>query len=165
LPLVFGGGYSNFSMDWGPGHRSSGIYAYADVYPFPAFLHNVGIEVEGRSSRWGNPIPNLREDTGMGGAIYSYSHMERVRPYGKFLAGIGSMDFPPIPSLPKYSHDTVFVDAVAGGADVNLYQGIWLRGEYQFQWWHNVFGAGRTFTPNGLSVGLHYDFRSIDLSQ
>ena len=164
LPLVFGGGYSNFSMDWGPGHRSNGIYAYVDVYPFPAFLHDVGIELEGRSSRWGNPIPNLREDTGMIGGIYSYSHLQRIRPYGKFLAGIGSMDFPAFPSAPKYTHDTFFADAAAGGADVQLYEGIWVRGEYQYQWWHNVFG-GHTYTPNGISVGLHYDFRSIDLSR
>lgn len=121
LPLVFGGGYSNFSMDWGPGHRSNGMYAYADVYPFPAFLRDVGIEVEGRSSRWGNPIPNLREDTGMIGGIYSYSHLGRLRPYGKFLAGVGSMDFPASKSIPNYTHDTFFADATAGGAQVQLY--------------------------------------------
>ena len=165
LPLVVGGGFSNFSMDWGPGNRSSGIYAYVDVYPLPGRLRNLGIEAEGRSSRWGNPIPNLRQDTGMAGAIYGYNSMRLIHPYGKFLGGIGSMDFPPFPGSPNYKHDTFFVDAVAGGAEVHMYEGIWLRGEYQYQWWHDVFGPGKTSTPNGLSVGIHYDFRSASLSR
>ena len=160
VPLVIGGGYSNFTMDWGPGSRSSGINAYVDLYPLHGALKDIGLELEGRSSRWGNPISNLREDTGMGGGIYSYSHFQRIRPYGKFLAGIGSMDFPALPGKPNYKHDTFFVDAAAGGAEIALYNGIGVRGEYQYQWWHNVFAPGHTFTPNGLSVGLHYDFRN-----
>ena len=165
VPLVVGGGYSNFTMDWGPGHRSNGIFAYIDLYPFPAILRNLGIEVEGRSSRWGNPVPNLREDTGMIGGIYSLSRWQRLHPYGKFLAGVGSMDFPATPSYPYYTHDTFSADATAGGADLQLYEGIWMRGEYQYQWWHNVFGPGKTFTPNGISVGLHYDFRNLNSSK
>lgn len=165
VPLVLGGGYSNFTMDWGPGHRSNGMYAYVDFYPLRGVLRDLGIEVEGRSSLWGNPIPNLREDTGLFGGIYSFSHLPGVHPYGKFLAGVGSMDFPPVKRFPNYKHDTFFADAAAGGADVQLYQGIWVRGEYQYQWWHNVFGVGQTFTPNGISVGLHYDFRSASQSR
>jgi len=165
LPLVAGGGFSNFTMDWGPGHRSNGIFAYVDVYPFPGMLRNLGIEAEGRTSRWGNPISNLRQDTGMAGAIYSYNNMQRIHPYGKFLVGIGSMDFPAFPGNPKYTHDTFLVDAGAGGAEFRLYEGIWLRGEYQYQWWHDAIGTGRTTTPNGLSIGIHYDFRNLDLGR
>jgi hypothetical protein len=157
IPIVTGGGYSNFSMDWGPGHRSSGITAWVDVYPFRGIIRDLGIEAEGRASRWGNPVPNLREDTAQMGGIYSLSRYSRIRPYGKFLMGIGSIDFPPFQNTPNYTHDTFTVTSTAGGADFQLYQHVWIRAEYQYQWWHHVFND--TLTPNGITVGAHWDFR------
>lgn len=62
--LTLGAGYSNFTMDWGPSHRSDGISAWLDYYPFDGAAKNLGIEAEGRTSQWRNPIPQLREDTG-----------------------------------------------------------------------------------------------------
>jgi len=160
IPIVLGAGYSNFSMDWGPGHRSSGITAWVDLYPFPGIVRNLGIEAEGRTSQWGNPIPNLRQDTGQFGAIYSYSGFSRIHPYAKGLVGIGSMDFPPFKPTPNYKHDTFMVNSVAGGADFQAFQNLWIRADYEYQWWHNVFGG--TFTPNGITVGAHWDFRSAN---
>jgi hypothetical protein len=157
IPLVVGAGYSNFTMDWGPGHRSSGITAWADLYPFPGIVKDLGIEAEGRTSQWGNPIAHLREDTFQGGLIYSYSRFSKIRPYAKGLAGIGSMDFPPFPVTPNYKHDTFTVNSISGGADFQAWQNLWLRADYQYQWWHSVFGG--TFTPNGITVGAHWDFR------
>jgi hypothetical protein len=157
IPIVTGGGYSNFTMDWGPGHRSHGITAWVDAYPFHGVVRNLGIEAEGRTSRWGNPVPSLREDTGQFGAIYSMSRFSMIHPYAKFLGGIGSMDFPPSTNAPNYTHDTFTVTSIAGGADFQLYQHIWIRGDYEYQWWHQVFGS--TLTPNGITIGAHWDFR------
>jgi hypothetical protein len=157
IPVVLGGGYSNFSMDWGSGHRSSGITAWADVYPFHGIVRNLGIEGEGRASRWGNPIPNLREDTVQGGVIYSWSRYSRIRPYAKYLVGVGSIDFPASQSAPNYTHDTFTVTSIAVGADFQIHQHIWIRAEYQYQWWPGAFG--HTLTPNGITAGAHWDFR------
>jgi hypothetical protein len=157
LPIVTGTGYSNFSMDWGPGHRSSGITAWADIYPFPGIVRNLGIELEGRASRWGNPIPNLREDTAQAGAIYSWSRYPRIRPYAKYLAGIGSIDFPASKGTPNYTHDTYTVTSTGGGADLQIHDHIWIRGEYEYQWWHKY--RNDTLTPSGITVGAHWDFR------
>ncbi len=157
IPLVVGGGYSNFTMDWGPGSRSSGVSAWVDLYPFHGAIKDLGFEAEGRSSKWGNSIPNLRQDTGQLGAIYSLSRGRKVHPYGKFVAGVGSMDFPAFPAFPNYKHDTFLVTSAAGGADIHAYGHIWLRAEYQYQWWHNTFSS--TTTPNGITVGAQWDFR------
>jgi hypothetical protein len=35
VPLVVGVGFSNYSMDWGPGQRMNGITAWVDLYPLP----------------------------------------------------------------------------------------------------------------------------------
>jgi hypothetical protein len=161
VPLVIGVGYSNFTMDWGPSHRSNGISAFVDLYPFPGAMKDLGLEAEGRASRWGNPVPNLREDTGQFGVIYSVSQVPRIHPFGKFLAGVGSMDFPAFATVPNYKHDTFAVTSMAGGADMQVYGHFYLRAEYQYQWWHNVFGPGHTFTPNGITIGGVWDFRSL----
>ena len=162
LPIVVGSAYSNFTLDWGPGHRSSGMTAWIDVYPFPKFLRDVGLEGEARTSRWGNPIAGLREDTAQAGAIYSFSRWNKVHPYGKFLAGNGSMDFPAFPGNPNYKHDTFFVDSASGGAELKATGPLRIRAEYQYQWWHNVFTAGHTFAPNGITVGAQWDFRRMN---
>ena len=159
LPLVLGGGYSNFTLDWGPRQRSNGLAAWVDVYPLPGRLKDLGIEMEGRSSRWGNPVPNLRQDTAQIGGIYSYSGFKTVHPFATFVAGIGSMDFPPFPGRPNYTHDNFTVTSTAAGGEIHAFEGIWIRGEYEYQWWHKVFGPGNTSTPNGFSVGLQYDLR------
>ena len=51
VKLVLGAGYSNLTMDWGPGHRSSGASARIDFYPFSGLAKGLGIEAEGRTSQ------------------------------------------------------------------------------------------------------------------
>lgn len=103
VPLVVGVGFSNYSMDWGPGQRMNGITVWADLYPLPGALRDLGFEVEGRDINYIRTIPNLREDTGQFGAIYSLRNFSRIRPYGKFLAGVGSMDFQLFRGFPTIS--------------------------------------------------------------
>ena len=158
VPLVVGVGFSNYSMDWGPGQRMNGITAWVDLFPLPGVVKDLGFAVEGRDINYMRTIPNLREDTGQVGAIYSYSHFSKVHPYGKFLAGIGSMDFPAFPGVPNYHHDTFLVTTPGGGVDIQAYQHIWGRADYEYQMWHNVFGPN-TSNPNGFTIGAQWDFR------
>jgi hypothetical protein len=158
IPLVVGVGFSNYSMDWGPGQRMNGITAWVDLFPLPGVVKDLGFAVEGRDINYMRSIPNLREDTGQVGAIYSYSHFSKVHPYGKFLAGIGSMDFPAFPKIPNYHHDTFLVTTPGGGVDIQAYQHIWIRADYEYQMWHNVFGPN-TSNPNGFTIGAQWDFR------
>jgi hypothetical protein len=158
VPLVVGAGFSNFSMDWGPGQRMNGITAWVDLYPLPGIVRDLGFEAEGRDINYMRTIPNLREDTGQVGVIYSYSRFPTVHPYAKFLAGIGSMDFPRFPGFPYYSHNRFTITTPGGGADIQAYQHIWIRADYEYQMWHHVFGP-YTSNPNGFTVGAQWDFR------
>lgn len=162
IPVVVGLGGADFSVDWGPGKRMQGITAWADLYPFGFSRHlsGLGLELEGRDLNFNKPQgSNLRQDTGMGGLIYAFPHYKVFRPYVRYVAGIGSLDFPPAPKS-TYSHDTFLVYAPGGGAEVRLWQHIWFRGDYEYQFWHAVLGP-HDLTPQGVSFGVSYDLRPV----
>jgi opacity protein-like surface antigen len=159
LPIVLGGGFSDFSIDWGPGKRMEGISAWADWFPnrLPASLSGLGVEVEGRDIDFARPavITRMRQDTGVGGAIYTWNRYRSFRPYAKYLFGIGSIEFPPSGT---YSHDTFLVLSPGGGMEYHAWGHIWIRGDYEYQFWHDTFGV-HDLNPNGFTIGASYDFR------
>jgi len=107
VPIVVGAGFSDFSIDYGPGKRMDGITAWVDWYPnrLPAVLNGLGIELTGHDIDYARPagIGTMRQDTGEGGAIYTWNHYRNFRPYIKYLVGIGSIDFA---ATGPYRHDT-----------------------------------------------------------
>jgi hypothetical protein len=162
LPFTVGAGVSDFSDDWGiKNPRQVGITAWVDWrVPFvPARLNGLGIEVEGRDINYATPsyLPGHRMDTILGGPIYQFRRKGRVRPFGKYLLGIGSIDFPSPGST--YSHDTRVVFEPGGGADVRFWSRFSVRAEYDYQFWHAIFGP-HDLNPNGVTVGAVYDFGS-----
>ena len=162
IPIAVGVGVSDFSLDWGEGRRMEGITAWVDlgIPHTPHFLNGLGIELEGRDINWGRPssTPTMRHDTAVGGPIYSIRRFGRFQPYAKYLIGIGSIDFPRLPgSFPSYRHDTRTVYAPGGGADYRVYKKIWVRADYEYQFWPNLFGA-HSLNPNGVTFGALYDF-------
>ena len=161
FPLTVGVGYSNYATDWSG--RLSGPMFWADwnFYGPPSFLRGFGIEVEARDLNYDRTggTPNLRMDTAAGGVIYSlrpYRH--RFKPYGKFTAGLGSIDF--YTGDPYYKHDTRTVYAPAGGLDYRLFGDVWVRGDYEYQFWTDFFNH-HALNPNGVTVGMAYDFNSL----
>src|ERR1035441_1037789 len=66
VPIVVGAGFSDFSIDWGPGRRMEGISAWVDWYPnrLPAVLNGLGIEAAGHHINYGQPagLPAMRQD-------------------------------------------------------------------------------------------------------
>jgi hypothetical protein len=161
VPVVVGTGMSDFSIDWGPQRRMEGISAWVDYFPnrLPVVLNGLGIEVQGHAIDVGVPagISKMRQDTGEGGAVYEWNHFRNFRPYAKYLFGIGSIDFPPVGT---YSHDTFFVSSPGGGAEYRIWQHVWVRGDYEYQFWHHTFGPS-DLTPNGITIGASYDFRPV----
>ena len=144
VPIVVGAGFSDFSLDWGPGKRMEGISAWVDWYPnrMPAALHGLGIEAAGHDINYGLPagFTRMRQDTGLGGLIYSWNRFHNFRPYVKYLAGVGSIDFP---NTSTYTHDTFSVFAPAGGLEYRAWGHIWIRGDYEYQFWHQILWASR----------------------
>lgn len=159
FPLTIGAGVSDFATDWGS-TRMVGITATVDWrIPIHAkMLHGLDIEVEGRELDWDKPsnIPQLRQETGLGGFKYAFYHRKRVSLYGKFLAGVGGVYFPP---KGTYSHDTRTVIAPGGGVDFRIGHGVSVRADYEYQFWRQLFGA-HDLNPNGVTVGAIYSFGS-----
>ena len=167
-----GGGFSVFSPDWGPNRHVMGTTLFADYRPplLPDFLSGLSLELEARDLSWNrgtypanNPHvggrPGLpRYDTLGGGLLY---HAERLKfhrlvPYAKGIVSYGSLDFT-LPRYPHYSHDTRTVTALGGGVDYRLSRRLTLRGDYQYQWWPQMFGPN-ALNPNGFTVGALYNF-------
>ena len=97
----------------------------------------------------------MRQDTGEGGAIYTWNRYRNFRPYAKYLVGIGSIDFA---TSGPYSHDTFAVFSPGGGAEYRAWRHVWIRGDYEYQFWHHTFGPD-DLNPNGITIGASYDFR------
>jgi opacity protein-like surface antigen len=163
-PLVVGVGISDFSTDFGPASRwrMEGISAWVDYYPqhLPSFLRGLGVEFVGHDINYNRPavLPRMRQDTGEGGAIYTWRHFRNFRPYAKYVAGIGSIDFPP---YGVYDHDTRSVMSPGGGAEYRVLGNIWVRGDYEYQTWGLLWGSPNHLTPNGFTIGASYDFRHM----
>lgn len=161
LTIVVGAGVSDFGIDWGPGTRMEGISAWVDFYPhdLPSVFNGLGAEVEGRDIDFGRPatISTMRQDAIMGGPIYAWNRYRSFRPYGKFLAGVGSVDYPPFAG---YSHATSALIASGGGAEYRVWHRVWIRGDYEYQFWHHVFGT-TGLNPNGFTIGASYRFGNL----
>lgn len=159
LPLVIGVGFSDYNTDWSG--RLDGVTLWVDwsINRGPSFLHGLGIEAEGRDLNFGRKnIPTLRQDTGEGGAIYTWRHYRNFHPYGKGLLGFGSFDFGHL--NPTYSHATRTVYALGGGVDYRAWRNVWVRGDYEYQFWPD-FWNHHTMNPGGFTIGASYDFRRI----
>jgi opacity protein-like surface antigen len=164
LPLVVGVGGSDFDSDWNG--RLAGVTVWADwnFYAGPSFLHGLGIEAEARDLNYGRTghVPNLRLDTAEIGAIYTWRHYQRFHPYAKYLAGIGSIDFQHL--TPTYSHDTRTVYTPGGGIEYRAWRNVWVRGDYQYQFWTDFINH-HALNPNGVTIGVSYDFRHLHYAQ
>lgn len=79
---------------------------------------------------------------------------EKVRIKAGLLQGVeGSIDF----TLPNYLHDTRTIYSSAGGVDYRFSGHIVIRGDYEYQFWTH-FIHNHTMNPQGLTIGVNYDF-------
>jgi opacity protein-like surface antigen len=159
-PFTVGVGISNFSDDWrATNARQAGITLWADWrLPYmPAPLQGLGIEFEGRDINWATSaaIPGHRMDTALGGPMYQWRRRGRIKPFGKYLIGIGSIDFPS--SGTTYTHDTRTVYEPGVGVDVRFWNNFSARATYDYQFWHQLLGL-HDLNPNGFTIGAAYDF-------
>ena len=136
-----------------------GVSAWADWYPhrLPAVLNGLGIEGEGRDINYGRPadLSRMRQDTGLGGAIYTWNHYRNFRPYAKFLARHRELGVSASGNLfPGHLYGL----APGGGVEYRAWRHIWIRGDYEYQFWQQCFGP-HDLTPTGFTIGASYDFR------
>jgi opacity protein-like surface antigen len=80
----------------------------------------------------------------------------------KFLAGLGNLDFHG--DTPNYRKDSRAYYAPGGGLEVRVHDRLWVRGDYEYQFWPDFF-LHKTLTPHGFTVGVFYDLSKFALSQ
>ncbi len=146
--FAVGSEYSAMHIDYGKRWLAGpGIYVDANL--------NVHLGLEGEA-RW----LNTNEDAGthtrtyLGGARYTFNSPHgRLRPYAKFMAGVGEFYFPY-----QYAKGSYLVLEPGGGLDFRLSHRIRVRlidVEYQ-RWPFFSFGSMSAY---GASAGIRYAFR------
>jgi opacity protein-like surface antigen len=171
LPLGVGGGLTDFDTSYYQpdlpywSGRMIGASAWADYEVF----HGVGVEVEGTSIFANQPTPitpkgqhiygSLKESTIQGGIIYRYHPVLRLRPFVKGLGGIGLIDFPSV--NPFYTSENCALFTVGGGIEYKAWRGVYVRGQYEYEWWKGFRSGSQKLQPTGFSVGATYYLRGI----
>jgi opacity protein-like surface antigen len=161
LPFSVGAGAENFNVDWSKS-RMYGVGAWVQWHPqlLPHSLYGLGVDLEGKHIDFGRPdtVPsNFRQDSWGIGPIYKWHHYRYFQPYAKGLIGTGSIDFQI--GNPYYTHDTKTVYGMGGGLQVRVLPHTWVRADYEYQAWMQLFG--KTLDPQGFTLGATYDFRSL----
>lgn len=171
LPLGIGGGISDYDTDYYRPNlpywsgRMVGVSAWADY----SIFHGLGIEVEGNLTLAGKPKPfalagetiygSLKEETVQGGIIYKYHPVYHLRPFAKVVGGIGRIDFPS--TNPFYTYENSGLYSVGGGVEYKAWRTIYLRGQYEYQWWKGFRSGSQPLNPSGFSAGATYYLRGI----
>ena len=175
LPLNVGVGFSSYDSNIGNGPLSAGndrlggatLWMDYDLGFLPGRLQGLGLAVQGRDLNMSQPTgqPFLREDVGSGGAIYRWNRFFEVRPYGEFLMGFGNVDYLSPSGL--HYHQTRTVTTAGGGAEFDAYHHLWVRADYEYEWWPNFFisyaslngkDPAAALHPQGVTLGFSYHF-------
>jgi len=164
LPLVIGGGVSSYDTEIYPSNFE-GFALWAD-WSFgrgPSYLHGLGIEVEGRDLDWGQPAgSSWRVATAGGGPIYSWRHYSSFHPYAKFLVDYGAQSGIKGKQFPSwYKSDKWMIYAPGGGVEVRAWRNLWVRADYEYQFWNVQWHDNHFLNPQGTTVGVSYDFRRM----
>jgi hypothetical protein len=139
--VSIGGGYSAMQADYDP-RILGAAFAFVDVHP----TWRYGLEGEARYLRF-NTDEDVKETTYLGG-VHVYLRPQKFRPYVKFLAGVGRVDFPF-----HYATGNYLALAPGTGVDYVVNDRITLRAvDFEYQDWPK-FTYG-TLHPYGVSAGI-----------
>jgi hypothetical protein len=147
--IIAGGGFSGLQADYGKRVLGGGFF-FVDVHPSWRY----GLEGEGRYLRL-HTDENVTETTYIGGA-HVYLRPQAFRPYVKFLAGVGRLNFPF-----GYAKGTYLVLAPGAGIDYLVTDRIAIRAiDFEYQDWPQfTYGA---LHPYGVSVGVSFRINKLD---
>jgi opacity protein-like surface antigen len=161
-PLVVGIGVSSFDTEmFGKWMEGTTVWADWNFDHAPSFLRGFSVEAEGRDLDHGQPQgQKLRQGTAGGGPLYTWRHFRNFQPYGKFLVDFAAMDHIKNARLPSwYQGDIWTIYAPGGGVEYRVHQCIWVRTDYEYQFWRVKFFNPTSFlNPQGFTVGVSYDF-------
>jgi opacity protein-like surface antigen len=146
--IAVGGGVTAFQADYGQ-RVLGGSFAFVDVHP----TWRYGLEGEARYLRF-HTAEDVTQTTYLGG-LHVYIRPHKFRPYVKFLAGMGRLDFPF-----HYARGTYFAMAPGAGVDYMISDRITIRAvDFEYQEWPQ-FTYGKLH-PYGVSAGISFRINPI----
>lgn len=152
--FVVGAGASYFNSDWAGRLVGPTAWVGWNLFPRRSLLRGVELEVEARDLNYARQLPGLRQDTATGGVVYNWRFRRNFDAYGKFLVGRGSLDAEAFP------HFARTINVPGGGIEYRLAGRVWLRGDFEYQFWPNMLRA-HYLNPNGVTVGATYHFEHL----
>jgi hypothetical protein len=146
-----GAGFSSFNLDYGQGRRMEGPVVRAGI----DLWHGIGVDASARSIFMFTPstLSRMQQTTFLGGVFYEGPKVFHVRPFARFGAGKGLIEFPS--DNPKYTRGSGPVYAPSGGVEIPVSQKLAIRADYEYQIWPNYQG-NHALTPQGYTVGFTY---------
>jgi hypothetical protein len=149
--LAVGGGVSAFQQDYGQNWIGGGA-VFVDMNP----TWRYGLEGE---ARWMNyhTEEQVTQANYLGGLrVMLWKPASRLQPYGKFLAGVGHMNFPF-----GYATGNYLAMAPGAGVDIHLNDRWSVRAvDFEYQLWPQ-FTYGQ-LKPYGVTVGARYRINGVD---
>jgi hypothetical protein len=171
LPLRVGAGYSNYATDWNGRLGGPTVWIDFDIPKLPPSWSGFQLEAEARDLNYtrsgeSQPYdPKLRQYSFAGGVNYAWRYDPAFHPYAKFMVGLGNISFSQISvGIPGYTHDSRVFYAPGGGVEVRAHHRIWIRGEYEHQFWPDFINH-HALTPHGFTIGAFYDFSRFALNR
>ena len=161
---AIGAGISGYNSDYGNGHILGGtLWIDYRLTRVPSLLQGFAIEAEARDLNYfrsATEETNLRQDTAGDGLIYSWRHFAKFRPYAKLFAEYGNND-EGLKTGTRY-HDSRNFFAEGGGVEYRMMRHLWVRADYEYQSWPDMFSKSTVSTgrmnPQGITVGAIYHF-------
>ncbi len=149
--LAVGGGASAFQEDYGQ-QVIGGAAVWVDMNP----TWRYGLEAEGRWLNY-HTSEQVTEANYLGGVrVMLWKPESRIQPYGKFLAGVGHINFPF-----GYATGNYLAMAPGAGVDIHLNDRWSIRAaDFEYQLWPSfTFGQ---LKPYGVSAGVRYRINGVD---
>ncbi len=150
--LWAGASYLNFdaSFPYQSGSRLSGAGAFVDFF----WSSHLGVEGTVRFLRFGG-YAGETESNYLGGPVYRFRPIGRLRPFARVLVGNGRIHYPYDIGDAGY-----LAVAPAGGVSWRLSPNVAVHGAYEYQYWLNSPGYSNQpdhpLHPNGVQIGVAY---------
>lgn len=148
--LWIGAKYGNYKADFAGNSRVQGAGFYFRAQLVPRW------GIEGKADFLN--VSNFHDETEKSyliGPAFSLRPYSRIKPFARFLVGVGSIRFPF-----KIGDGTYAAYAPGGGVDIRVRLRWRLRAEYEYQLWPkapNIIGQTNTgLKPNGFGAGIAY---------
>jgi hypothetical protein len=164
LVLKVGAGFSDYAGNLNNGQLQGGAL-WVDFVPprMPSFLRGFGLEAEARGVTASDTLPTqpgaFRQSTVGGGPTYTYLRYPRFHPYAKFIVSYAGQSYN-LGGAGDRQFETQTAYAPGGGIDYRAYSNLWVRGDYEYQFWPDAFGSPNWYLdPHGITLGLAWEFK------